>query len=292
MTSKTILKSLGALLLVASAGAVSAQTATLNYTGPDLRASLKYNSSGGTALSTYSQGALGLSDGSSSFWAYCIDPNTTAIFSPAQSYAVKSLDQYLDGTASSGYASQLTRPGSGYSGLGLSTNSATQTTVKDNLTELFSHAYADSLLNANNAAAFGMAAWEIIMQDSNGSGVFASGLGRVRTSGSDTTYSSGNDGIGAPAGDSIEKRTQQYLAALSNSSESTGWGNISLGTSTNWDYTVYVDLTSPFSQTFIRVTPGGGGNNQTPIPGTLALAGLGFFLTARFKQRGKQQSQA
>lgn len=255
--------------LLAVAGAASAQV-TLTYSS-SAGSSTSYSTNGGANWGTYSP-RVTLSDGSSTFQAYCIDPMTGVTF-PNTFSVISGLDNYF-GTTTSAYATQIAR--TGYSGMGLSNDSATQTTVKNNLIELFSYAYNDSLANATNAAAFGMAVWEIILQDgsANNSGTgFAYNTGRLRNRG--TTASFDND--------AVETRTAAYLSALSNNSWGTG-ATTGLSTAASWNYTVYFDNSSPVAQSFIRVTPGGSGGN-VPVPATLALAGLGLLMVGRARAK-------
>lgn len=257
--------------LLAVAGAASAQTTTLNYYG-SAGSSTSYSVNGGSSWGSYSpRVTLGVNS-SSTFQAYCIDPMTGATF-PNSFTVISGLDNYFGGTNSS-YASQIAR--SGYSSMGLSNDAATQTTVKNNLNELFSYAYNDSLVNATNAAAFGMAVWEIILQDgsaNNSASGFAYNSGRLRNRGTDSTYNN----------DAVEARTSAYLSALSSNSWGTG-ATTGLGAAATWNYTVYFDGSSPVAQTFIRVTPGGPGGN-VPVPATLALAGLGLFMVRRARAK-------
>lgn len=194
-------------------------------------------------------------DGSSNFYAYCIDPLTAAAL-PNQ-YTTQSLDAYLNGATNSNYATQIAR--SGYSGLGLSNSAATQTRVLNDLKELFSYAYTDSLTSAVKSAAFGMAVWEVILQDGGAAGAqfsasLAAPTARIRSAGSDSSFNN----------DALEAQTSAYLTALN----SNNWGSM---TQTNWTYTVYFDGVSPISQTFLRVT------QQVPEPGSLALAGAALL---------------
>lgn len=269
--SKRLVACSAALVAVLAAGAAHAQTANLTATGSVLGSSTNYSTNSGTSYSTYSPGRQ-LSDGTSTFWAYCIDPLTGTDF-PETYNVITGLDNYFGGT-SSAYASQIAR--SGYSGQGMSNDATTQTAVKNNLIELFSYAYNDSLLNATNAAAFGMAVWEIILQDGTTNGAssgFSATGGQFRTLGTSTSNSS----------DAVDVRAAAYLSALNNNSWGTG-ATAGLGTATNWTYTVYFDNQSPVTQSFLRVTTGGSGGN-VPVPATLALAGLGLLMVGRARAK-------
>lgn len=207
-----------------------------------------------------------LSDGSSTFMAYCIDPLT--YFDSTQAYSTTTLDNFLNGTTSSGYASEIGR--SGYSGYNLSNSSTTQSKVLADLKELYSWAYTDSQTSSAKAAAFGMAVWEIIMQDSGAGGTsYSASAGQMRSLGSSTGVTN----------DSVDVATGSYLTALN----SNNWTTL-LGASaaqTNWTYTVYYDPTSPFTQNFIKVTAPS--TPSAPEPGSLALVGLA--LTGAYQAR-------
>jgi hypothetical protein len=253
---------LGAALLLA--GTAGAQTLT-QQTSSLRTGTTNYTVNNAASYTNYDTGAMRLSDGSSSFWAYCIDPLTSVTFPNA--YTSQSLSSFLNGSTTSNYANQIAR--AGYAGLGLSNSSTAQTKVLNNLTELFSYAYNDSISSAVKSAAFGMAVWEIIMQDwtpvAAGDG-FSRTAGRVRSNGSTSAVDN----------DAREVQMSTYLNALSNNT----WASIGLGTATNWVYTVYYDGTNPTNQSFIRVTPG-----TVSLPGTLALTGLALAALAVVRRR-------
>lgn len=209
-------------------------------------------------LGSYNMGARELTVGSSSFWAYCIDPWTGAPgIGQSNTYNTASLDSFTDGSSTSGYALQMQR--GSYGSAGMSYSSTTQAAVQANLKELFSYAYTDSLTSNEKSTAFGWAVWEIVMQDwSDGArSQFDRLTNRMRNYGSNS-----NSG-----GDPVDVQVNTYLSALSTNS----WASIGLGAQTNWTYTVYYDATSPYKQGFMTVTPP---SNNVPEPGSLALAGL------------------
>ena len=265
MISKHLVKISAAAVMALSFGGASAQLADV---GPTFGASTFYGVNGGAATSSYAPGRRMTYNGGSAFDAFCIDPGTGTALPSA--YATMSLDSFLDGTATSAYQQQMTR--SGYATWpGLSTSSATQLVVKNDLKELFSYAYNDATTGtaasiATKAAAFGMAVWEIILQDGTNGTTYAKGAGRLSTFGSTSAADS----------DAIEAQTTVYLNALNTG----GWAGIGLGTATNWSYTVFFDAGSPFSQSFIRVTTPG-----VPEPGTAALAALALLGAVRFSRR-------
>jgi hypothetical protein len=260
MNSKQLIKISGAVALALSFGGASAQLADTGSFGTNTN----YGVNNGAASSTYSPGRNMTYNGGSNFRAFCIDPGTGTILPSA--YSTLSLDSYLDGTTTSAYQQQITRSGYG-TWSGLSIAGATQTLVRNDLKELFSYAYTDALGSATKTAAFGMAVWEIILQDGG-----AGGTTYARTSGRLTSYGS----TSANDNDVVEQQTNTYLSALNTG----GWAGIGLATATNWNYTVYFDGTSPFSQTFIGVTTAG-----VPEPGTAALAALALMGAVRFSRR-------
>lgn len=238
-------------------------------------ASAQLYDQGSFGQATYSSASSGYSPGrlmkwnntGSAFNVYCIDPYTgTAL---PGSYSTMDLTSYTNGTSTSGYAQQLQRGGS-YSSLDQGANA--QLTVRKDITELFSWAYADAITNTAKAAAFGLVLWEIIVQGS-GNGTTTGGNGGTAYSKSTTplTITGGDStaGNGSLSGDSVEYWVDKYLAALNTTTTSNNWASLGL-TQTTWNYTVYFDNTNPISQTFIRVTAPG----TVPEPASLALVGL------------------
>jgi hypothetical protein len=232
------------------------------------------NTSGGTTYGL-SRGVQILRESTSAqqFQAYCIDPRTTANFS--YEYATTDLNTFFTGGAggyaSSAYHNQLNN--GKYANLlsGGKDNLAGGTAVRNNLNELFSYAYADSLQSDTNATAFGLAVWEIIMQDgSSATSGFSATTNQFRAKGSTNALDN----------DAIESRFNTYLSALNAANEAGGWSNIGLGSKSNYSYTVYYTSAPSFGQNFIRANPTG----SVPVPGSLALAGIALIGMVRVRR--------
>ena len=261
--SQTVKLTLG-LLAAAACSFVGAQT--LSAAGGNKYTSTNYSNNSGSSFGNGSVGALDFNyNGGSTFWAYCIDPGTGAILPGV--YTTSTLDVFLNGTGTSGYQQEIARGGI-YTGL--STSAASQALVLADLKELWSHAYSDSLTSNVKSAAFGMAAWEIIMQNGGVSGnAYSISAGSMQSHGSTSAIDN----------DSLELQTTSYLSALSTNN----WNGIGLNATTAWTYTVYFDGSAPVSQTFLQVTSNSGAS--VPEPGSFALAGLALLGVASARRR-------
>lgn len=244
-----------ALALSASAFSASAQLALTQQSSLGLNNTYINDLNNGTANKSVWTGAVKLNDGSSTFWAYCIDPNTYAQWG-SYAYSTASLNSFMTAplppSGQTGYYQQMVPT---YNGLAYGLQNTT--TVQNSLTSLFSHAYDDSFVSATKAAAFQYAVWEI-MGDSGNSRT----SGALRGAGTSTT-----------SYDALDQQIDAYLAALTNNN----WSNVNganLSASTAYNYTVYFDPNPHSTQNFIKVDkiPGGGGS--VPEPASLALIGV------------------
>lgn len=228
----------------------------------------KISLTGGSSYWYDTLGASKYSNGSSSFWVYCIDPKTPVYLN--QSYTTTSLENFMSGGR---YGAQFNQ--TAYKNIeGYGYNNQNTSTVLNNLLNLYSHAYYDSLSSSTKAAAFNYAIWEVMGESS---------------------YSSTSGGARAgEAGSAWRQQVDAYLSALSTNS----WGSVNgvnLSSTTNFVYTVYLTAAQGASQSFLCVTPGGGGagcglpggggGGQVPEPGSLALAGVALAGLAGLRRR-------
>jgi hypothetical protein len=248
---------LSVVTVAAQASAELKRTGTPGFGDNNLQLN---NFSGGTSYGGQWLGAEQFTyGGGSPFWAYCIDPKTIAGL-PSTAYTMADLAVFMSDP--NGYAGQMTSPGyTGLSGYGNQSNTAV---VASRLRALYSYAFQDSFSNAQKAAAFGYAAWEIMGSPT------ASNLART-TGGGLLAVSDGS-----ADGNAIATRVDQLLTAV-NTNTAAGWSAIGLNTAFSYVYTVYYDPAPHSTQNFLTA--------RVSAPGTLALAGLGLLGAAFLRRR-------
>lgn len=249
-----------AVLATMSALPAAAQSLSMTGDGKLDDRTLKF---GNETPNVRSMGSFEVKDSSNNeFWVYCLDPLTG--FSTAQPYSTMPLSTWLlsNGTANNGYdalfdTSRYTndtidngRAAGGY----FDRNTAT---VLNKLTELYQHAYNDSLTSNLKSAAFQYAIWEIEGDTGYSASTAAGGL----------EYTGGNATFASQVGN--------YLTALNTGN----WAAIGLAAVTNFTFTVYQPGVGS-SQVLLSAKPSG-----VPEPSTLALALLGVVGAASLGRR-------
>ncbi|MBL0150362.1 MAG: PEP-CTERM sorting domain-containing protein, partial [Ideonella sp.] len=215
-----------------------------------------------------------------SFSVFCLDPLTwfsTGTPGNPTVYTVVGLSNYLTAPiGSDGYAKQFnTVPYtdaniSPYYKAQATPGGASSTSVLNKLLELYSHAYASTVNNAVNAAAFQYAIWEI---EGETAGSYS------RTSGGLTMTA---------ASTSVQTKADNYLAALNGTST---WASLNLSSTSDYNYTVYQATPTGSTQTFLRVTSSTTGNQtNTPVPepGTGLLAAMAGLVWVGSRRRQAQ----
>jgi len=268
-------------LLVVAAGSAYAQGATTVTKATGTGSSLLESHSlvfGNTAARNVNMGAWKVNEGTSStlgassFWVYCLDPLNNYI-SP-DTYDKVDLSNFVNGYQATpggstlGYASIFA--GANYQAAGITgvydDSTTTKTRVLSDLTNLFQHAYADSITSSVKSAAFQFAIWEIL----------GDGAGQ---SANKKYYSEAytNSGLDAnETGTTFKNQVDTYLAGLNGT-----WAAGLTGT-TNYTFSVYNPNPSGSGQALIRATA-----NAVPEPGSLALVSLAVFGVVYTRRKGK-----
>ena len=274
--TKTFAK-LGACLgfAVLGMGTAQAYNTTLSNTGTNrfTQADIQI---GAYTKNGQSMGAMLVGDSAAGqqFWVYCVDPLTTSKL--ASSYATSTLDSFMGVTLnSSGTATGGNGAASAYKTLYTSGAYATvdnyeyqsgTVNLYNNLVELYSYAYKDSMTSNIKSAAFQYVLWELL-------GDAGSGVADPTKSGgayfTNTNY------------ELVRTQAEKYLDALNNANES--FWTTSLGLSKSaYNYTVYKSTASPSSQAFVAVSDK---PSSVPEPGSIALAFAAFGAVAYVRRR-------
>lgn len=269
-------------LLVVAAGSAYAQGATTVTKATGTGSSLGETHSlvfGNTAARNVNMGAWKVNEGTSStlgansFWVYCLDPLNNYI-SP-DTYDKVSLSNFVNGYqatpggATLGYASIFA--GANYQAAGVQgvydDSTTTTSRVLSDLTNLFQHAYADSITSSVKSAAFQFAIWEVL----------GDGAGQSTNK---KYYSSAytNSGLDLnETGTTFKTQVDTYLAGLNGT-----WAAGLTGT-TNYTFSVYNPNPSGSGQALIRATA-----NAVPEPGSLALVSLAVFGVVYTRRKAKK----
>jgi hypothetical protein len=272
-------------LLVVAAGSAYGQGATTVTKATGTGSSLGETHSlvfGNTAARNVNMGAWKVNEGTSStlgansFWVYCLDPLNNYI-SP-DTYDKVDLSNFVNG-----YKATPTGPTLGYASIfagakyqaagvqGVYDDSTTTTSrVLSDLTNLFQHAYADSITSSVKSAAFQFAIWEILGDgagQSTNKKYYSAGY---TNSGLDVTADAANNT------QAFKSQVDTYLNGLN------GTWAAGLSGTTNYTFSVYNPNPSGSGQALIRATA-----NAVPEPGSLALVSLAVFGVVYTRRKGK-----
>ncbi len=262
-----------AALAAAAMGAaqVSANTISYSTTNPNTGVSLLKSEKmkfGTNSAGSVSAGALWATESpsNSSFWVYCLDPLVSAHSPTAET--PYGLTAFLGSSSYFGAAA--------YANVGSVYVKQNATTVQNNLVELYSHAYNDSLTSKTKSAAFQYAIWEILGETEANYGTDVGGLKA-------NTYVGNSDSA-------FRAQADAYLSALNaTGNEAAVWGAVNgfnLSAAQNFTYTVYTPNTTGSSQAFLGVVASTlTSTNGVPEPGTGVLAAMGALAWFGARQR-------
>lgn len=283
MTSTvTALKRIASPLLLATLAGMTLPAAaqTLKW-GTGNLTELEKLQFGSANAGNVSLGALSVttSTAANSFYVYCLDPLNTASLPSA--YTTVSLYNFITNAAAGSTSYTTLFSATPYSSTTIKGTTAdagyrlrNTTQVYDNLVELYSHAYADSLTSIKKSAAFQYAVWTILGEDEGRYSISSGGLKDMDT---DMTF---------------RNQASAYLNAITTNN----WGSVNganLSSTTTYSYQVFAASPLGGSQTFLAVSKTSGGT--VAEPGSLALASLaaaGVLITRRRKDSGKKENAA